>query len=783
MQLELGLPLGFLGIDGFLNAGLLIGTTAAAVPLVIHLLNRQRHKPMPWGAMRFVLAAYKKTRRRAQLENLLLLLLRMAAVALLALAITRPFSGAESPLAQLAESRRDVILVIDGSASTGYRRDVRTVFESIVERARDIALELDGARSDRLRLIVAGERPRLVAWREPDEALAVLGTLTRPYDEPLELATALAEVARLLEEDQAQGGVEGTEVRLLCDLQRRSFETALARPERARALSNEAASSAAEAAPGTPSDGATDVPSAVPTNVLAEQLDRLQQLGVKLLVEDLGATEPTPRNLALTSIEPLGAVLGSNVPFEVAVNVANFDDAPASSVRVSLAIDGDQRLPYRPLELAARGRGRVTFPVVIESAGDHVLTAKLEADDLTFDDERVHVVNVPPPARVLLVDGEAAAETERDEVGYLRAVLDPPRGDGVAVEVAPFEPTTIEPFALREDALDLAQFDVLWLANVENLSESVVEKLEQRVAAGASLIISLGKRVEPGLWNARLFRADGSGLLPAELGSRVSIGRREGYFRVGEFSFDHPALTFFADERWRPLFTEVPIYEFFTSQPLESARVLARLDDDAQSPLLVERTYDRGKVFLWTSTIDAEWTRLPESARTLVPLTHEWLRYAARPPAPARNLALGATLVADFTSFPRGPVVALPDGSRRAIPDAPTSIGATTWRLVAPATTERPGLYELEIEGAPPVPFAIQVDAREGDLERLAPGELAGLHPALALVGSGAARESDDGSEPSRQGELWRPLAIACFVALALETLWAAWVGRRRRIP
>ncbi|MDG1050342.1 MAG: BatA domain-containing protein, partial [Planctomycetota bacterium] len=51
-------------IEGFLNPGLAIGATLAAVPLVIHLLNRQRHRPQRWAAMRFVLAAYRKTRRR-----------------------------------------------------------------------------------------------------------------------------------------------------------------------------------------------------------------------------------------------------------------------------------------------------------------------------------------------------------------------------------------------------------------------------------------------------------------------------------------------------------------------------------------------------------------------------------------------------------------------------------------------------------------------------------------------------------------------------------------------
>ena len=143
--------------EGFVHPALAFGAGLAAVPLVIHLLNRQRHRPLRWAAMRFVLAAYRRTRRRVQLENLLLLLLRMAAVALLAFAVARPFASGESPLASLTEERRDVVLVLDASASTGYREDVETVFERIVARARAIAGELDAARGDRLRLVLAGQ--------------------------------------------------------------------------------------------------------------------------------------------------------------------------------------------------------------------------------------------------------------------------------------------------------------------------------------------------------------------------------------------------------------------------------------------------------------------------------------------------------------------------------------------------------------------------------------------------------------------------------------------------
>ena len=43
----------------FLNPGLVAGALLFAVPLVIHLLNRQRHKRRDWAAMEFLMRAYQ----------------------------------------------------------------------------------------------------------------------------------------------------------------------------------------------------------------------------------------------------------------------------------------------------------------------------------------------------------------------------------------------------------------------------------------------------------------------------------------------------------------------------------------------------------------------------------------------------------------------------------------------------------------------------------------------------------------------------------------------------
>jgi hypothetical protein len=73
----------------------------------------------------------------------------------------------------------------------------------------------------------------------------------------------------------------------------------------------------------------------------------------------------------------------------------------------------------------------------------------------------------------------------------------------------------------------------------------------------------------------------------------------------------------------------------------------------------------------------------------------------------------------------------------------------------------------------------VQFDAREGDLERLSREELGSLHRALRLP-QAEQRESADKPEPER-GELWRALAIATLCFLVVESLFAAFIGRRRR--
>ena len=80
----------------FLNPWLLAGLVGATIPIIIHLVRQQAAKPIEWGAMRFLFDTMSVRRRKMEWEDLLLMAARCLLLALLALAVARPFVPPDS---------------------------------------------------------------------------------------------------------------------------------------------------------------------------------------------------------------------------------------------------------------------------------------------------------------------------------------------------------------------------------------------------------------------------------------------------------------------------------------------------------------------------------------------------------------------------------------------------------------------------------------------------------------------------------------------------------------
>src|SRR5580658_3019245 len=124
----------------FLQPILLAALPLIALPLIIHLINQRRYQTIRWAAMMFLLAANRMSRGYARLRQWLIMAMRMAAIAALVFAVSRPLAGGW--LGLTAGGRADTtIILLDRSPSmqqagtdaggskleTGVRQLVRTL--------------------------------------------------------------------------------------------------------------------------------------------------------------------------------------------------------------------------------------------------------------------------------------------------------------------------------------------------------------------------------------------------------------------------------------------------------------------------------------------------------------------------------------------------------------------------------------------------------------------------------------------------------------------------------
>ncbi|YCM44755.1 BatA and WFA domain-containing protein [Verrucomicrobiaceae bacterium 227] len=102
----------------FLSQSILWGLFAAAIPVIIHLLNRRRFRTVKWAATTFLLKASRESRGKKKLKHILILTCRALAIVALIFAVARPLM---SGLLGGAGSVNTVVLVLDRSASMELR--------------------------------------------------------------------------------------------------------------------------------------------------------------------------------------------------------------------------------------------------------------------------------------------------------------------------------------------------------------------------------------------------------------------------------------------------------------------------------------------------------------------------------------------------------------------------------------------------------------------------------------------------------------------------------------
>jgi len=100
----------------FLQPFILWGLPLILLPVLIHFLNRMRHRSQPWAAMQFLISATRSSVSNAKLRQILILIFRVMIVLMLVFFLARPLAGGWLGWA-LSPAPDAILILLDRSAS------------------------------------------------------------------------------------------------------------------------------------------------------------------------------------------------------------------------------------------------------------------------------------------------------------------------------------------------------------------------------------------------------------------------------------------------------------------------------------------------------------------------------------------------------------------------------------------------------------------------------------------------------------------------------------------
>ena len=99
----------------FAHPAYLWGLLAVALPILVHLFNQRRPRPLSFGAIEFVLRSQRQKARRLRLRQIILLALRCLLIAAVALALARPSLRPKGAQTAQTSGPQATALVLDAS--------------------------------------------------------------------------------------------------------------------------------------------------------------------------------------------------------------------------------------------------------------------------------------------------------------------------------------------------------------------------------------------------------------------------------------------------------------------------------------------------------------------------------------------------------------------------------------------------------------------------------------------------------------------------------------------
>lgn len=751
-----------------------LGALAVASPIIIHLLNRRRFKIIDWAAMDFLFEADKKNRRRVQIENFLLLFLRCLAMFLIGLLIARPFLPSEVVSIVQSNQKYERIFLIDDSLSSQVINGDQPAIEVSKDTVARLITEFaeSNATEDWLTVALTSSAEQPILANEPvtKETLpALLESIDKieATDSRADYQKSLSELRRYF-----SSGQDNVVRVAYCFSDLRQSDWQLGEI------------SETELAPN-------------------ELLNQLALDCAECYLIDTGSDNDL--NLAITGFRPLDLRVANRV-IRFAADVTNFGDVSVNGMRVLFHVN-DAAPQYQVVPNLQPGQTReVVFPylftsdpsvsalssedsgapkfrnfkVTAEIDRQSMTQTELQADQLLADSSAVCAARIFDGIPVLLVDGDPSAAAERSETYYLNCLNIP--GTGLRLETVTV--TELE-------TVSLSNYRVIFLCNVDEASPDRVRSLKSWVEDGGNLVLMPGNKTRSTTFNDT-FHEQGSGLSPIGL---TSIAGDPTLGTWVNFEVDaqlHPAFKTVVDSDATSL-SRVDIFSWWTStfdteQVGNNFVVPLRLSDSQNSAAMVEQSWGKGRVIVFTVPADGDWTMWPSSP-TYAPVMIDMIDYLVGSVGENANVRIGGRVAypVDLSVFQSRVSLKDPKGERIEAVARPVDNGQEesddVFCRVEFDEIGRRGFYEIGLKrhtgDTDTVLFASNVDPAESRLSRMEAASMEGdyFNDNIKLL---AVADVKNETVSGGNAEVWPQIIWLLLLVLGLEQLLGWWFGKGR---
>ncbi|HEX4620849.1 MAG TPA: BatA domain-containing protein, partial [Myxococcaceae bacterium] len=496
----------------FAHPWLLLGAAAALIPLLVHLFDRRRPRPVPFAAISFVLRSQRRTASRLKLRRLLLYILRTLILLALPVALARPQWRAPAAMARSQRGPAATAIILDASLSMRFADG-----ESLFERGRSLARD---ALKD-----LSAEEPATVVICGPGAAPAPPIGFDRAR-----LRSAL---------DDAKPTYGMADLNQCMELAARALDESPMAAKRIVLVSDFTAP-------------ALHIESPPPTVASAKG----ERVRPDFVLRDAARGRAILPNHAVMDLKVEPAIQVGPRAYQFTFAVHNFSNEPLKDL-VALLKVGDRTVAKGFVDVPPGGTAQKTLAHSFDVGGSFSGEVALTPDFLAEDDRHSFVVHVPKELRALVINGAPNSVRYRDHAFFVEAALSA-GGSPVRETVRDAESAFHEPFD---------GYELIFLLDVRAPPPEVAARLVEFVQKGGGLFVSMGDEVDAEAYNQRLgallprpLRLVKTSALPGDPDAEAKAAK------LGQINFDHALFSPFVG-RAREGLLSARFYRYMLLEP------------------------------------------------------------------------------------------------------------------------------------------------------------------------------------------------------------------------